>query len=63
MDAGATQVGCLCVCQAPLDREFRFLPPQRRNCLPPLVDVNVVRPRGFNPRLAGGLKPAPGAPH
>jgi len=55
MDAGATQVGCLCVCQAPWGPGGFLSPFPRasRNCLPLLVEVNVVRPRVPPPRPAG----------
>jgi len=61
MDAGATQVGCLCVCQAPWGPGGFLSPFPRasRNCLPLLVEVNVVRPRvPPPPARRGGWNPS-----
>ena len=48
------EVGAFVFVKPSTCERFVSLPLSGRNCLPPLVDVNVVRPRGSNPRPAGG---------
>jgi hypothetical protein len=59
MDAGATQVGCLCVCQAPLD--LGDSPSAGAGIVFPRSSTSMSFVLGVPPGWPEGT--APGAPH